>query len=232
MNIRAYSMATTVLRKARIVPIDPENPFRTTTNAPLHTGLPWDEAVKALDRLNGLSDEAPTRRGPGRPPAKWDEDKALEYLEALEEGSTISNAIAKCGLTRKTIASWLKRNPRFREQVFMARAAGAHTYADKVAELAEIAKNDPMADPQRIRVAMDGYKWMASKLMPGAYGDRLELTGELKTSGPDLSRLPMDDLLQMEAILRKHNLGLDFKPLDGNIIEGEATELPAHQGTP
>ena len=50
-----------------------------------------------------------------------------------------------------------------------ARAVQADHYADEIIEIVDMEK-----DPVRARVRMDGRKWVASKLAPRKYGDRLE----------------------------------------------------------
>ena len=51
----------------------------------------------------------------------------------------------------------------------------AGTHAGELAEHVETGKLDPNAG----RVAIDALKWIASKLKPRSYGDKLELAGKV-----------------------------------------------------
>ena len=55
-----------------------------------------------------------------------------------------------------------------------ARAVQADHYADEIIEIV-----DTETDPVRARVRMDGRKWVASKLAPRKYGDRIDHGGQL-----------------------------------------------------
>ncbi len=74
-----------------------------------------------------------------------------------------------------TVFRWLAGRPDFRERYAHAREAQADALADDILAIA-----DDDGDPKDKRVRIDARKWLAGKLKPAVYGDRLELGGEVK----------------------------------------------------
>ena len=68
----------------------------------------------------------------------------------------------------------LGRDVEFRDRVDRARLAGVESLAEDIVRIA-----DTERDPNKAKVMIDARKWLASKLMPRKYGERLELTGDL-----------------------------------------------------
>ena len=77
----------------------------------------------------------------------------------------------------------------FSEKYARARQDGADALADKIRELAERVETGKL-DPNAGRVAIDALKWIASKLKPRAYGDRLELAGKVGTATDLVEQAP------------------------------------------
>jgi hypothetical protein len=77
---------------------------------------------------------------------------------------------------------WCATDAHIAEQYARARDTQADHYADDLIEIA-----DTEEDPQRAKVRIDARKWVASKLKPKRYGDKLDLavSGELKTVPDD-----------------------------------------------
>lgn len=80
----------------------------------------------------------------------------------------------------------MRVHPEFLDQYTRAKEEGAEAYADKIASVADGALSGEY-DPQAARVAMDGYKWTASKLKPKKYGDRqhIEHSGNVSSLSDD-----------------------------------------------
>ena len=81
-----------------------------------------------------------------------------------------------------TVYRWFDAHPEFRKQYVRAREDQADTLADEIVaisdEQAEVVKEDGSTfdpDVARDRLRVDARKWVASKLKPGKYGDKLEL---------------------------------------------------------
>jgi hypothetical protein len=91
-----------------------------------------------------------------------------------------------------TVFKWLAENPEFSEQYTRAREAQADALFDDVLSIADDARNDWMKSRgeddagwvangehiQRSKLRIDARKWMAGKLKPKKYGEKLELSGD------------------------------------------------------
>lgn len=70
---------------------------------------------------------------------------------------------------RTTVIDWKNGNASFADQYARARQDQADSYADLGLEAATMAP-----DPIKGRLAWDAYRWIAGKLKPGTYGDKLQ----------------------------------------------------------
>ena len=80
----------------------------------------------------------------------------------------------------KTIMRWLRENEEFRQQYARAKEESADAMADDILEIAD----DLSEDAQSRRVRIDARKWIASKLKPKRYGDKVEQTVQGPDGGP------------------------------------------------
>jgi hypothetical protein len=94
----------------------------------------------------------------------------------------------------RTVFAWLSLHDDFQQQYARAKEASADCHAD---EIIEIADDDSLpADDRRVRI--DARKWVASKLKPRRYGDKIaaELTGK------DGAPIELRDTSTLEAARR------------------------------
>lgn len=70
-----------------------------------------------------------------------------------------------------TVFGWLSKHPEFVEKYTRAREAQAESHADQLVEIAD----NPDIDANHKRIMVDARKWVASKLKPKRYGDKLDL---------------------------------------------------------
>lgn len=94
--------------------------------------------------------------------------------------------------SRQTVYTWLRLHEEFLDNYTRAKEDSADALADDIEEIAEGTLKGTY-DPQAARVAMDGKKWIASKLKPKKYGDKLDITGE-QTINHKLKALDDDQL--------------------------------------
>ena len=85
-----------------------------------------------------------------------------------------------------TVLRWVAENETFREQYARAREVQAETLADQIVEIAD---GDKIAEPDAVGVArdrlrVDARKWVASKLLPKKYGEKVENTHLGPHGGP------------------------------------------------
>lgn len=137
-------------------------------------------------------------------PSDYTEELALLICAELASGRSL---VSICkdedmpGLT--TVYRWRLERPAFREMYARAREDQADTLADEIVGIADESINDIIIDPEtgyertnhevvaRSRLRVDARKWVAAKLKPRSYGDKLDLThsGEL-----NVKTLSDDDL--------------------------------------
>jgi len=105
--------------------------------------------------------------------SEYNEKTADTILERISNGESLKKITDEDGMpSRVTVHQWLKDNATFLNNYELARALQADVYAD---EMDEIAHNEKI-DVQRARLIIDTRKWIASKLKPKKYGEKLDLT--------------------------------------------------------
>lgn len=129
-------------------------------------------------------------------PSEFTQQIADTICERISDGESLRAICREDAMPNKaTVFRWLAANPLFSDQYARAREAQADTLADELTDIADDARNDWMerlgedGQPlgwrengeaiQRSRLRVDTRKWIASKLKPKKYGERLELAGEL-----------------------------------------------------
>jgi hypothetical protein len=100
---------------------------------------------------------------------------------------------------------WLKNYTYFMDNYARAREAQADWYADEIISVIDNAKSD-RNEIERARIKVEALKWVASKLKPKKYGDKLDLTS-------DGDRVPIPIYG-----------GLSVKPNERKALEGEVVE--------
>ena len=114
-------------------------------------------------------------------------DKALgdEICDRLVEGESLRRiTLDKHMPNASTVFKWLNENEAFAKQYAHAREAQADTLADEIIDIADDGSNDYMGEDetyngdavQRSKLRVDARKWVAAKLKPKKYGDKLDLT--------------------------------------------------------
>lgn len=107
---------------------------------------------------------------------------------------------------RDTIFTWLKSNGDFFDQYARAKRCQIETFIDEILEIADDASNDVDENSQgeptcntefiaRSRLRIDTRKWLASKLVPKVYGNKV---GENQF---DLNARLREELLELRARL-------------------------------
>lgn len=89
------------------------------------------------------------------------------------EGTSVKEACDHFSTTHPDLWDWAHRNDRNAAIYARARALQAHALADDILPISDDAKAET-AQVARLRV--DSRKWLASKLAPRHYGDKLEIT--------------------------------------------------------
>ena len=131
----------------------------------------------------------------GRPSAYTDH-AGRRICELVADGATLRAIGQIPGLPRaQTIREWAAKHPQFSAILTRAELAKAELLAEEIIAIADDGRNDWMTanDPgnegyrvngehiQRSRLRVDARKWVASKLNPRKYSDKLDVdhSGEL-----------------------------------------------------
>jgi hypothetical protein len=130
-------------------------------------------------------------------PTVFSQATADSICEQLAEGLSLRSICLDEAMPGKsTVFRWLESNEPFRDQYTRAREAQADSLADEIVDIADDGQRDYTIDPEtgreivnhdhiaRAKLRVEARKWIACKLKPRKYGDRLltELTG--KDGGP------------------------------------------------
>lgn len=145
------------------------------------------------------SDKAAPRAGQ---PTKYNPELTERICERLSDGQSLREICKSEGMpSRATVLRWLRVHDEFRDQYAQAREVQADTIVDEILEIADDARNDWMERQgddgagvqvnsehiQRARLRIDARKWVAAKLRPKKYGDRVQT----EVSGPDGGPVPI-----------------------------------------
>lgn len=146
-----------------------------------------------------------------KPPARrygYDPKQAERILEALAEGATMRDACEAVGVSRKQVWRWDAYDVEgFTALLASAREHQAEALADQIVDIAREVQREEIA-PDAGRVAIDAYKWMATKLKPRTFGDRM--THRLEASEDFVSAL--------EQIESKHR-ARRAKVIEGDVVD-------------
>jgi hypothetical protein len=124
---------------------------------------------------------------PAGRPCKYTKAKAIAICARLAEGEPL---VAICrdddAADVSTVYRWLLVHAEFREMYARAREDQADTLADQIIDIADDGTRDYVKDAEgiarvdhdhinRARLRVDARKWIAAKLKPRKYGEKLEL---------------------------------------------------------
>lgn len=130
----------------------------------------------------------------------FSEDIRAELLSRLANGESL-RAICKSPRMPAwaTVGRWLEDDADFRAQYARARETQADAIFDEILEIADEATGETV---NQARLRIDARKWMAGKLRPKKYGDKLAIGGAddlPPVQTLDASKLPTEVLRQIMA---------------------------------
>lgn len=123
--------------------------------------------------------------------SEYTQDTADLICERLANGESLRAICCDVEMpAQSTVFKWLSEQPAFSKQYASAREAQADFMADEILQIADDGLNDTYIDDDgkqrtdqdviaRSRLRVDARKWLASKMAPKKYGDKLtqEVTG-------------------------------------------------------
>ena len=123
----------------------------------------------------------PNGHGSGRPTV-YSEEIAEYICTELSKGRSLRSICAQDDVPAiETVLGWLFRKDRqlegFAQRYANAREAQAEVWADELVDISDPPSGNETDDSvavNRARLRVDTRKWVASKLLPHRYGDRIE----------------------------------------------------------
>lgn len=162
------------------------------------------EKLPPLREVNGRK-----ARRVARAPVRYSEEIADEIIERMIEGEALRQICRDAHMpTAGAVVHWTEHNSAFAQRYARAREALADRIADELLELADsVAGCADMGVVQAARLQIDTRKWIASKLMPRRYGEKVTLEGN-----PDA---PLQTVTRIELVPVAPSLpvNLDSLPL-------------------
>ncbi len=157
-----------------------------------------------------MTAEAPK---PGRP-SEYTQEIADHICERIADGESLRTICDDSEMpSRTTVFKWLSRFKEFADQYARAREAQADTLFDEILTIADDGRNDWVEKTnkdgevigevfnkeavQRSSLRVEARKWMAGKLRPKKYSEKLDLnvSGSLQTTPEDQLNARITELL-------------------------------------
>ena len=106
---------------------------------------------------------------PAGRPSEFSQEIVDAICERLSEGESLRSICRADDMPSKaTVFRWLSSRPEFSDQYARARETQADVIADEILSI-----SDEEPDPQKARVRIDARKWLAGKMRPKVYGDKV-----------------------------------------------------------
>jgi len=133
------------------------------------------------------------------------------FVERIASGQAIGVSLEACGITEYAYAKWRAEMPAFEQAV---RAARAMVIDRRIDEIDHVARTEP--DVNRARLIIDTQRWLASKLMPRVYGEKLDINvtqtidigsalAEARSRSQLRPRCDPDDIIDVQVIDSQDN---------------------------
>ena len=126
-------------------------------------------------------------------PSEYSQEKADQICEYIVERKSLRVISEQSDMPSvSTICRWLAQQEDFRKQYARAKEAQVEDLLSEIPDIADTARvGEKIKDSEkdgrtveygdmieRSKLMIDARKWLASKLLPKKYGDRLELAGD------------------------------------------------------
>lgn len=145
------------------------------------------------------SKKAKTPRKTGRP-SIYTQELADSICAELANGTSMRTVCKRDDMpSMDCVFRWLREKPEFNEQYVKAKQESADALVEEMMDIADNGENDWMVrhgkdgeeswvvngeHVQRSRLRLDTRKWIASKLKPKKYGDKLDMNHGVQPDNP------------------------------------------------
>ena len=147
----------------------------------------------------GVATKKPAPKNKGGRPSIYTQALADRICAELAVGKSMRTVLKMDGMpVMDTVFRWLREKPEFSEQYAKAKAEAADALVEEMIDIADSGTNDWMEnnDPnnpgyrvngehiQRSRLRVDTRKWIAAKLKPRKYGEKLDMNHGIQPDNP------------------------------------------------
>lgn len=159
---------------------------------------------KPAGTTTGKSAKKPATQTPKRPTGRsstFTQEMADRICAALAEGKSMRTVCNGDGMpAMSTVFKWLRENPGFSEQYAKAKEESADALVEEMLDIADDGTNDWMEQHsqdgeavgyklngeavQRSRLRVETRKWIAAKLKPKKYSEKLDLNHGVQPENP------------------------------------------------
>ena len=135
----------------------------------------------------------------GGRPSEYTQEIANIICDRLSDGKSLKSICEMEDMPSKvTVYNWLDSNKEFLNKYTRAKEDSSDALADDIQDIADKVL-DGTYSPNAARVAMDGKKWIAAKLKPKKYGDKLDVTTNGESVISPYSSLNADELRKLAS---------------------------------
>lgn len=128
---------------------------------------------------------------PAGRPSDYTQEIGVKICALISEGKSLVSICKQEDMpSTVTVYTWLQKHPEFLNIYTRAREDQADTLADEIIDIADDGRNDKTIDENgvvrtdqdviaRSRLRVEARKWVAAKLKPKKYGDKLDLDANI-----------------------------------------------------
>lgn len=115
---------------------------------------------------------------------RWEELKAdpealLDHIvELVSTGGSMMEYAKKHDIPYSTLNEWIKRNPNYNARYAAARINRAEWHVQDIENLMDEVRQDKL-DPAKARVIAENKRWVASRMDPHLWGDKIEVNANV-----------------------------------------------------
>ena len=166
-------------------------------------------------------------------PTKYSHEWAESFCDLIAEGRSVAKICARPDMpSQQSVYTWLKQDEDFLERYAHAREAQADKLFNECLEIADRGSESENENPQRIqrdRLRIDTRKWMAARLAPKKYGDRI--SHDVKGPGPNFQPAI---LIQCSSGEEQEYIDISAAPEAAGSLpqQGNGNSLPGSGGRP
>ncbi len=146
-------------------------------------------------------------------PSTYTTELAKEICDTISSSSKGTKTLCKENPhwpSQATLFTWLKNNEDFSEQYAQAKRMQIELLVDEILEIADDSSNDCVINEQgtpvfsntmvtRAKLQIDTRKWLACKLLPRVYGNKLENIHALSDTNQKEMTLLLNNIATLEA---------------------------------